>query len=282
MRIARALVAIALMAAVGAANAKTPVVPSPEAATGRRVLTVCADPNNLPFSNRAGEGFENHIAALIAKSMNADITYVWWAQRRGYVRNTLGEAKCDLWPGVATGVDSVTTTKPYYRSSYVFVTRADKPLAGLSFDDPRLKSAKIGVQRVGNDAMNTPPAHAISRRGMTDNVRGFMLYGDYAKPNPPAAIIDAVADGDIDVAVVWGPLAGYFAAQSPVKLRVEPVAEPFDGPAWPMAYDISMGVRRNAPAVQAEIQTILTDKSAEIGAILDEYHVPRVAEVAAH
>jgi mxaJ protein len=243
---------------------------------------VCADPKNLPFSNRAGEGFENHIAALIAKSMNADITYVWWAQRRGYVRNTLGEAKCDLWPGVATGVDSVTTTKPYYRSSYVFVTRADKPLAGLSFDDPRLKSAKIGVQMVGNDAMNTPPAHAISRRGMTDNVRGFMLYGDYAKPNPPAAIIDAVADGDIDVAVVWGPLAGYFAAQSPVKLRVEPVAEPFDGPAWPMAYDISMGVRRNAPAVQAEIQTILTDKSAEIGAILDEYHVPRVAEVAAH
>ncbi|MGI4880200.1 MAG: quinoprotein dehydrogenase-associated putative ABC transporter substrate-binding protein, partial [Janthinobacterium lividum] len=229
MSLARTLVAVALLAATGMAQADTRAPP------GRRVLTVCADPNNLPFSNRAGEGFENRIAALIAKSMNADINYVWWAQRRGYVRNTLGEAKCDLWPGVATGVDSVTTTKPYYRSSYVFVTRADKPLAGLSFDDARLRAAKVGVQMVGNDASNTPPAHAMSRRGMTDNVRGFMLYGDYAKPNPPAAIIDAVASGDVDVAIVWGPLGGYFAARSPIKLRVEPVTEQFDGPAWPMA-----------------------------------------------
>ncbi|MGI4877092.1 MAG: hypothetical protein ACRYG4_06355, partial [Janthinobacterium lividum] len=116
-----------------------------------------------------------------------------------------------------------------------------------------------------------------SRRGMTDNVRGFMLYGDYAKPNPPAAIIDAVASGDVDVAIVWGPLGGYFAARSPIKLRVEPVTEQFDGPAWPMAYDISMGVRRNAPAVQAEVETILTNNSREVAAILEEYHVPRVA-----
>ncbi len=254
---------------------------APAAATGRRVLTVCADPNNLPFSNRAGEGFENRIAALLAKSMNADISYVWWAQRRGYVRNTLGEAKCDIWPGVASGVDTVTTTKPYYRSTYVFVTRADKPLAGLSFDDPRLQHAKVGVQMVGNDAMNTPPAHALSRRGMTDNVRGFMLYGDYAKPNPPAAIIDAVANGEVDVAVVWGPLAGYFASKSGVKLRVEPVAPQFDGPDWPMAYDISMGVRRNTPAVQSEVEGILASKAAEVSDILDEYNVPRVAAVSA-
>ena len=276
MSVAHNLVAVALVAATGSAIAAPPAAPTP-----RRVLTVCADPNNLPFSNRAGEGFENRIAALIAKTMNADISYVWWAQRRGYVRNTLGEAKCDLWPGVATGVDMVTTTKPYYRSSYVFVTRADKPLSGLNFDDPRLRTAKVGVQMVGNDASNTPPAHAMSRRGMTDNVRGFMLYGDYAKPNPPAAIIDAVADGEVDVAIVWGPLGGYFAARSPVKLRVEPMVQQFDGPEWPMAYDISMGVRRNTPAVQAEIEKILTEKSAEIGTILAEYHVPRVAEVAA-
>ena len=271
---ARNLLAAVVLAVAGAAVAAPATAP-------RRVLTVCADPNNLPFSNRAGEGFENRIAELIAKDMNADISYVWWAQRRGYVRNTLTEAKCDLWPGVASQVDMVQTTKPYYRSAYVFVTRADKPLSGLSFDDPRLKTSKVGVQMVGADASNTPPAHAIARRGMTDNIRGYMLYGDYAKPNPPAAIIDAVADGDIDVAVVWGPLGGYFAAKSPVKLRVEPVSPQFDGPAWPMAFDISMGVRRNTPAVQKEIEAIVSSEAVKIAAILDEYHVPRVTVAAA-
>ncbi|WP_419814209.1 substrate-binding domain-containing protein [Glacieibacterium sp.] len=270
--IVRSLLAVAIVAAAGTALATANAVTAP-----RRVLTVCADPNNLPFSNRAGEGFENRIATLLAKEMNADINYVWWAQRRGYVRNTLTEAKCDIWPGVASGVDMVTTTKPYYRSTYVFVTRADKPLSGLSFDDARLKRAKVGVQMVGADASNTPPAHALARRGIIDNVRGFMLYGDYAKPNPPAAIIDAVASGEIDVAVVWGPLGGYFAAKSPVELRVEPVTPQLDGASWPMTYDISMGVRRNTPAVQSEVETILAKQAGEVAAILAEYHVPRVA-----
>ena len=272
-RLVRNLLAAAIIAAAGTVTVA--------ATAPRRVLTVCADPNNLPFSNRAGEGFENRIAALLAREMNADISYVWWAQRRGYVRNTLTEAKCDIWPGVASGVDMVTTTKPYYRSTYVFVTRADKPLSGLSFDDPRLKSVKIGVQMVGNDAMNTPPAHAMSKRGIIDNIRGFMLYGDYAKPNPPAAIIDAVASGDIDVAVVWGPLGGYFAAKSPVKMRVEPVTPQLDGAGWPMAYDISMGVRRNTPVVQNEVEAILAKQAKQVGAILAEFHVPRVASPAA-
>ncbi|MGI4878832.1 MAG: substrate-binding domain-containing protein [Janthinobacterium lividum] len=267
------VLALLIGAAVAAAVPAASDAPA-GAAGGRRVLTVCADPNNLPFSNRAGEGFENRIAALLAKKMNADIAYVWWAQRRGYVRNTLNEAKCDIWPGVADGVDLVSTTRPYYRSSYVFVTRADKPLGGLSFDDPRLKTVKIGVQMVGNDAMNTPPAHAIARRGMIDNVRGYMLYGDYAKPNPPAAIIDAVASGDIDVAVVWGPLAGYFASKSP-GLKIEPVRPQSDGAEWPMAFDIAMGVRKGAPAFKAEVETILAEEAPAIARILDDYHVPR-------
>lgn len=264
--IAEILVGAAVSMAAPTASAPTPPRP---------VLTVCADPNNLPFSNRAGEGFENKIAALLAKDLDADITYVWWAQRRGYVRNTLTEAKCDVWPGVASGVDMVTTTKPYYRSTYVFVTRADKPLAGLTLDDARLGTTKIGVQMVGNDAMNTPPAHAMSRRGRIDNVRGYMLYGDYAKPNPPAEIITAVARGDIDVAIVWGPLGGYFAAASATPLRVEPVTPELDGPQWPMAYDISMGVRKGAPAFQAQVEAILAHEAPQITKILDDYHVPR-------
>jgi len=241
----------------------------------RPVLTVCADPNNLPFSNQAKQGFENKIAALIARDLGTDLTYVWWAQRRGYVRNTLGSDMCDLWPGVAKGVDMVTTTAPYYRSTYVFVTRADKPLHGLSFDDPRLKTLRIGVQMVGNDAMNTPPAHALAARGITDNVHGYMLYGNYVEPNPPAKIIQGVAKGDIDVAIAWGPMAGYFAKISPVKLRVEPVSPTGDSDGWPMRYAIAMGVRKGQAEFKARIDEILQKEQPAIARILSDYGVPK-------
>jgi mxaJ protein len=243
-----------------------------------RVLKVCADPNNLPFSNARGEGFENRLADLVARELHAKVAYVWWAQRRGYVRNTLKEGRCDLWPGVATQVDMLATTRPYYRSTYVFVTRADRHLAVASFDDPRLKTLKIGVQMVGNDAQNTPPAHALSRRGIVGNVRGFMLYGDYARPNPPAEIVEAVDRGDIDVAVVWGPLAGYFAARAAHPLTVTPVQPWLDGPQWPMVFDISMGVRRDDAGLKAELDNVLERRAAQVKAILDAYHVPRIAD----
>lgn len=237
-------------------------------------LVVCADPNNLPFSNRAGQGFENRIARLVADGLDRKIRYVWWAQRRGYVRNTLGEAKCDLWPGVAAGVEMVATTRPYYRSSYMFVSRADRPWAGLTLDDPRLAKAKLGVQLVGDDAMNTPPAHALARRGLTRNVTGFMLYGDYRRPNPPAAIVEAVAGGTIDVGLVWGPLAGWYAGRSPVPLRLEPVTPWLDDAQWPMVYEISMGVRKDEPELKAAIDRLLTREAAAIRRILDGYGVP--------
>src|SRR3984957_7725136 len=178
-----------------------------------RRACVCADPNNLPFSDQAGRGFENKIVGLIAQDLGSTVDYTWWAQRRGYVRHTLKADVCDIWPGVASGAEMMTSTRPYYRSSYVFVTRADRGLHIASFDDPQLRKLIVGVQMVGADAMNTPPAHALARRGIVQNVRGYMLYGDYRQPPPPSAIIDAVEDGDVDVAVVWGPMAGYFAAQ---------------------------------------------------------------------
>lgn len=241
-----------------------------------RELVVCADPNNLPFSNAAGEGFENRLAAMVAKDLGASIRYIWWAQRRGYVRNTLNEAKCDLWPGIASGVEMVATTRPYYRSSYMFVTRADAPLAGLTLDDRRLAKLRIGIQMVGDDAMNTPPAHALARRGLIENVRGYMLYGDYARPNPPAAILDAVARGDIDVAVVWGPLAGWYARTAGEKLRLEPVTPWLDAAQWPMVYDISMGVRRDEPELKAQVEHILDGERPAIAALLDGFAIPRI------
>jgi mxaJ protein len=188
----------------------------------------------------------------------------------------LNEAKCELWPGVAKGVDRIATSRPYYHSTYVFVTRHNASLQGLTLDDERLRSLKIGVQMIGNDAMNTPPAHSLARRGIVDNVRGYMLYGNYETPNSPAAIIDAVAKGDVDVALVWGPLAGYFAAHSAVPLRLERVTPVLDEAIWPMTYGISVGVNRRNPELLAEVERILDKEQPIIDAILSTYAVPSI------
>jgi mxaJ protein len=240
-----------------------------------RELRVCADPNNLPFSNAAGEGFENKIAALLADELHADLAYTWWAQRRGFIRNTLKAELCDLVPGVPSNMEMLRTTAPYYRSTYVFVTRAGEPEIS-SLDDPLLRNITVGVQLIGDDASNTPPAHALSRRGLVENVRGYTVYGDYAEPNPPARIVSAVANKEIDAAVVWGPLAGYFATRQAVPLIVKPVAPRMDGPRLPMVFDISMGVRRDDAAFAAEIDAALDRRRAEVDAILADYGVPRL------
>jgi mxaJ protein len=185
----KALAVAALLALCGA----------PEA----RELRVCADPNNLPFSNDKGEGFENRIVAIVAKDLDAQVSYTWWAQRFGFLRNTLNAGVCDLVPGIAGGQGLLLTYPPYYRSSYAFVTRAGEvPIASL--DDPRLKRLRVGVQMVGDNGSNTPPAEALARRGIIANVRGYSVVGDYRQADPPAAIIRAVAKGEIDVAIAPG------------------------------------------------------------------------------
>jgi mxaJ protein len=243
------------------------------------VLRVCADPNNLPFSDREGRGFENKVVELIARDLGSTVDYTWWAQRRGYVRNTLKADVCDVWSGVASGAEMMTSSRPYYRSSYVYVTRADRALHIASFDDPQLRTLIIGVQMVGSDAMNTPPAHALSRRGIVQNVRGYMLYGDYRQPHPASAIIDAVENGDVDVAIVWGPTAGYFAAQASTPLTIEAVQPWRDGTELPMAFYISMGVRRGDNALLKRLDDSLERNRAAISAILAEYHVPVLPDV---
>ena len=243
-----------------------------------RTLTACADPNNLPFSNRAGQGFENKLAQLIASDLHARLNYIWWAQRRGYVRNTLNEARCDFWPGIASNVEMVATSRPYYRSTYMFVTRDAANLRGLTLDDPRLRSLKIGVQMVGDDASNTPPAHALAKRGIIGNVHGYMLYGNYVEPNPPAEVVRAVERGDVDVALVWGPLAGFFAGQSKVPLRLEPVTPWFADNQWPMQFDVSVGVQKDNQKLLKAIDRILTARHADIVKLLAAYHVPVVKQ----
>ena len=242
----------------------------------RRELRVCADPNNLPFSNRRLEGFENQIAALLARDLGAEVRYTWWAQRRGFFRNTLKAGLCDVVMGVPSSFEMALPTRPYYRSTYAFVTRKDHGPVVRSFDDAVLRQVKVGVQIAGDDGANTPPAHALARRGMVQNVTGYTLFGDYAEDNPPARIMDAVARGDVDVAVVWGPLAGYFARRELAALTLTPVSPQIDLPYLPFVFDISVGVRRGETALRDEIDAVLERRQGEIDAILDRYGVPRL------
>jgi mxaJ protein len=283
----------ALLLALACAPADGPPEPAPGGATepdtiavapvgdtvtadGRRVLRVCADPNNLPFSNDREEGFENRLAELVARELDAEVRYTWWPQRRAFLRNTLRAGKCDVVMGVPSSYELVLATRPYYRSTYVFVHRADAGIRVASFDDPALRELRIGVHLVGDDGANTPPAHALSARGMIHNVRGFLLYGDYSQANPPARILDAVVAGEIDVAVVWGPLAGYFAPRLGVPLTIVPVSPQIDVPFLPQVYDMSVGVRRESPALAQELDAVLIRRRAEVRALLEAYGVPLV------
>jgi mxaJ protein len=238
-------------------------------------LRVCADPNNLPFSNSRGEGFENRIAALIARDLGQRLEYTWWAQRRGFVRSTLNAGSCDLIVGVPSGYGMVRTTRPYYRSTYVFVTRRDRGLRIASLDDSVLRTARVGVHLIGDDYANSPAAYSLGHRGVTTNVIGYTVYGDYAKPNPPARLIDAVENGDVDVAVAWGPLAGYFARTSPVALDLRPVTPQQDGPMT-YVFDIAMGVRRRDSTRWSLLDREITRLQPRIDSILATYGVPLV------
>jgi mxaJ protein len=239
-----------------------------------RTLRICADPNNLPFSNQARQGFENKLAALLAADRGANLEYEWWAQRRGFVRNTLGARTCDVVMGIPAAFDPALTTRPYYRSSYVLVARRDRHLGLASLDDPRLRRLRIGVQMIGDDFNNTPPAHALSNRGMVGNVVGYSVFGDYGQPSPLANIVDAVDRGDVDAAVVWGPAAGFFARGKPLELA--PVTPRQDSPSLPFVFDIAMGVRRGDTALRDELNDFITRRAADIDRVLDEYSVPRV------
>jgi quinoprotein dehydrogenase-associated probable ABC transporter substrate-binding protein len=258
--VAGALLAAAA-AALGAAHAGEPP----------RELRVCADPDNLPYSQRDESGFENRIARLVADDMGATLSYFWQEQRRGFVRKTMGAGLCDLFIGVPAAFDKVLRTRPYYRSTYVAVYRSGAP-AFTGFDPGRLRKRRIGVQLIGNDLAASPPGAALVRAGAIDNVTGFTIYGD-----GPAArrMIDAVAAGRIDLALVWGPQAGYFAHRAPVPMQVVPAAAP-PGLAQPFEFSIAMGVRKDDAALRDRLDEIIERRRAEIDAILASYFVPRV------
>jgi mxaJ protein len=257
-----------LLAALASAPTVQPAPPRP-------ALRVCADPNNLPFSNQRGEGFENKIAALLAHDLGADLTYTWWAQRRGFFRNTLKAKACDVVLGVPARLEMVAATRPYYRASYVFVTRKGQQRAPRSFDDPRLRRWRIGIPIVGDDGENPPPAYALARRGIIDNVVGFSVFGDYTTDSPPLRILEALASGKIDVAIVWGPVAGWFARSRHARFDLAAVS-PAREDGVPFVYEIAFGVRRGDDDRMRQLDGALVRNRAAITRILDDYGVPRI------
>jgi mxaJ protein len=242
--------------------------------TAQAPLRVCADPNNLPFSNEHGDGFENKIATLVARELHRPLKYFWLPQRRGFIRNSLNAGRCDVVIGVPAQYGQLQPTKSYYRSSYAFVSRRDRHLRIESFDAPPLKTLTIGIQVSGDDYNNPPAAQELASRHIVQNVRGFTVYGDYSGPDPQRAIVDAVADGRVDVAIVWGPLAGYYAQRESTPIDVRQVTAVRSGSASRFTFDIAMGVHRDETTLRAALDAVITHRADAIRQILRAYGVP--------
>jgi mxaJ protein len=234
-------------------------------------LRVCADPDNLPFSNKSGEGFENKIAEVIGRDLGMPVTYFWWPHQRGLIRRTLGENHCDVLIGIPKELDPVLTTRPYYRSSYAIVSKRSAKLGVTSLDDPALKQLRIGAH------FDTPPWAALGEHDLMANVQGYPLMFDYHRPEPgrrPEKVLEDLVAGTIDVAMVWGPMAGYFAKKTGAALEIVPLK---DSGRIPMSFDVSMGVRKSDKALKARLETAIDHKESEISKILADYGIPVVS-----
>jgi mxaJ protein len=236
------------------------------------LIRVCADPDNMPSSNEKSEGFENKIAELIAKELNAKLTYVWYPTRRGYFR-VLNGMYCDMAVEAPAGLDMAGVTKPYFRSGYVFVSRQGSGLEDItSLADPRLKKLKIGINTYTSDAENSPPAMALSHYGVVGNLTGYNTF--FSDQTRPEDIIKGVANKDVDIAIAWGPLAGYFAKQSAVPLVLTPLPARDSLSDLPFQYNMGIAVRRRDKEFKDSLQAVLTRRRPEIDAILKEYNIP--------
>ena len=232
------------------------------------LLRVCGDPDNLPFSNQELEGFENKIAGVVAAELGATPSYAWWPHQRGLIRNTIDAGTCDVIFGVPEGLDFVLWTKPYYRSSYVIAYRNDRSYAVRSLDAPVLKQLRIGVY------INTPPEESLARRGLLDNVSTYSLFFDpRGDRDRPTQLLEDLLAGTVDVAIPWGPLAGYFAKMLNAPLELVLLE---DEPGVPLSFDISMGVEKGNEALKSQLEAAIDRRQAEILAILEEYGVPLI------
>lgn len=239
-------------------------------------LRVCADPNNLPYSNNRQQGFENALATLVANDLGMNVSYFWYPQRHKFFRNTLQAGSCNVVMEVPAGVDVASTTLPYYRSTYVFVARRDRDLHIRSFDDARLKDLKIGIHVTGENDDRMPSTEALLKRGLVRNLVGYSIFGKLSEQNPAADILRAVEDKNIDVAVVWGPLGGYFAQHSSDALEATPVCAAAADRQIPLTFDIAMGVRKGDDELLNKLNAVISRRQSDIRKLLESFSVPIV------
>jgi mxaJ protein len=239
-------------------------------------LRVCADPNDLPYSNKEQQGFENQIAKLIAHNLGEQLSYYWYPQRGRFFARTLEYGVCDVVMGVPSGMKSVAATQPYYRSTYVFITRRDSHIHITSLDDPRLRSLKIGVHIFGDQNESPPPVNALIQRGIVHNLVGFSIFGHLDETNPAANLIKAVEDRQVDVAIAWGPLAGYFSNHSHVPLQITPIPDDPAEPDLPFHFDIGIGVRKGDTRLQETLNAEVVRLRPQIQQILRNYGIPQL------
>jgi quinoprotein dehydrogenase-associated probable ABC transporter substrate-binding protein len=237
-------------------------------------LRVCADPNNLPFSNMQQQGFENALAQMVGRDLHRQIKFVWWPQRARFMEKRLKARTCDVLMGVASSFDLMLTTRPYYRSSYVFVSRRDRHIRVASLTDPVLKKYRIGVHVIGDEGETVPPAQELSDHGMVRNIVWYSLYGHPLDANPAAELISGVEHGDVDVAIAWGPLAGYFAQKSSVPLTLTPVCSPHSAGSLPSTFEVSMAVQPGNEALRRQLNGIIVRRHSQIRRLLASYGIP--------
>jgi quinoprotein dehydrogenase-associated probable ABC transporter substrate-binding protein len=265
-------------AALLAVLSSTALVTSADGAEGQRVdlvnrtaLRVCADPANLPFSNDKGEGFENKIAGIVAAELKVPVEYTWFPQATGFIRQTLFAKRCDVVIGYAQGDDLVLNTNPYYRSTYTLVYGRSSGLDGIDdLADPRLKDKHIGV------VAGTPPSTVMARLGLIQRAKPYPLMVDRRHDSPGERMIEDIRSGDIDAGVLWGPIAGYFAAKGGDKLVIVPLVKEAGGPR--MAYRITFGVRNLEDDWKRELNALIAKRQGDIDAVLLEFGVPLLDE----
>jgi quinoprotein dehydrogenase-associated probable ABC transporter substrate-binding protein len=262
------LCAVALLASPHA-RAQAPGLGASVELVDPKVFRVCADPHNLPFSNEAGAGFENKLAVLLAAKLGEPVSYVYYPQVIGFVRNTLNALRCDVVMGVAIGDDQMQTTNPYYRTTYALVFKPGNGLDGVtSLDDARLQGKHIGV------VAGTPPATIMAHDGLMALAKPYPLTVDTRVMVPAKEMADDIAAGRIDAGVLWGPMAGYYARRVEPHLTVAPLLKEHER----MEFRIAMGVRRTDQEWKRKLNRLIVENRPEIDRILSEYGVPLLDE----
>jgi quinoprotein dehydrogenase-associated probable ABC transporter substrate-binding protein len=232
-----------------------------------KVFSVCADPHNMPFSTDRGEGFENKLAELFANKLGKGIAYAWYPQATGFVRNTLAAHRCDVIMGAPQGDDMVQVTNPYYRTAYALVFKQGQGLEGVdTLEDPRLKGKRIGI------VAGTPPGNNMATNGLMANAKPYPLVVDTRVDSSAEAMMRDLEAGDIDVGVLWGPMAGYYAQQARSPMTVVPLVKETTGPR--LAYRIAMGVRFADQDWKRLLNRMIADNQPAINKLLLSYGVP--------